>query len=71
MTVDSDKDTPQSRDFLEMSRLRRTGVLPELGLFLWQNKNWWLLPIVVVLIAVAALAMLGGSGLAPLIYSVF
>ncbi|MGA2496624.1 MAG: DUF5989 family protein [Tepidisphaeraceae bacterium] len=54
-----------------MAREQRRGLLPELGLFLWQNKNWWLLPIVVVLIVVAALAVVGGSGLAPLIYTVF
>ncbi len=71
MAVEIEQTTSDTRDFLEMSRQRRAGLLSELGLFLWQNRNWWLLPIVVVLIAVATLAMLGGSGLAPLIYTVF
>ncbi|MFI5380470.1 MAG: DUF5989 family protein [Tepidisphaerales bacterium] len=71
MMVGKDKNTSGEKDFLEMSRQRRPGLLSEMALFLWQNRNWWLLPIVVVLLALAAIVMLGGPGLAPLIYTVF
>lgn len=39
--------------------------------FLRQNKKWWLLPILLVLLALAALALLTSSPLAPFIYTLF
>ena len=39
--------------------------------FLLHNKKWWLLPIVVVLLLVALLIALGGTGVAPFIYTLF
>lgn len=39
--------------------------------FLRDNKKWWITPIVLVLILLGALVMLGGSGVAPFIYSLF
>jgi hypothetical protein len=49
----------------------RVGLARELWDFLKENKKWWLIPILVALAIVAALAILGGTGLAPLIYTVF
>lgn len=39
--------------------------------FLAHNKKWWLLPIVVVMVAMAALLYLSGTGGAPFIYTLF
>jgi len=39
--------------------------------FMIHNKKWWLTPIILVLVAVGVLAVLGGSGVAPFIYSLF
>jgi hypothetical protein len=39
--------------------------------FVFQNKKWWLTPILVLLVVVGALILLGGSGVAPFIYSLF
>jgi len=39
--------------------------------FLGQNKKWWLLPLVVVLIGLGVLAILGGTAAAPFIYTLF
>jgi hypothetical protein len=50
---------------------RRPGLARELWDFLKENKKWWLIPILVALAIVAALAILGGTGLAPFIYTVF
>jgi hypothetical protein len=49
----------------------RVGLLRELWDFLKHNKKWWLIPILVALALVALLAILGGTGLAPFIYTVF
>jgi hypothetical protein len=35
------------------------------------NKKWWLTPIVFFLILVGAVVMLGGTPLAPFIYTLF
>lgn len=48
-----------------------TGFLAELWGFLRDNKKWWLLPIVVVLLLFGVLVMLSGTGLAPFIYTLF
>lgn len=39
--------------------------------FLLNNKKWWLTPIVVLLVLLGLLIVLGGSGIAPFIYSLF
>lgn len=39
--------------------------------FLLHNKKWWLIPIVVVLLLAGALVLIGGSGIAPFIYTLF
>lgn len=47
------------------------GILREFGSFLIHNKKWWLIPIVVVLGLMAALAALLSSPAAPFIYPLF
>ncbi len=47
------------------------GFLAELWWFLRDNKKWWLLPIVAVLLFFGALVLLTGTGLAPFIYTLF
>jgi hypothetical protein len=39
--------------------------------FLFENKKWWMLPIVLVLAAVAGLMLFAGTGAAPFIYTLF
>lgn len=44
----------------------------ELWAFMKERKKWWLLPLLVVLVAVGTLlAFAQGSALAPFIYTVF
>ena len=56
-----------------LSGLRtRLGILGELFAFLWAAKMWWLIPMVVALIAFALRIVLGSaSGGGPLIYTLF
>ncbi len=48
----------------------RRGILCEFLGFLAHNKKWWLLPIVLVLLAISFLVVLGGTAL-PWIYTLF
>ena len=50
---------------------REPGLLRDLFAFMRQNKKWWLIPVVAVLVVMGALIILGGTGAAPFIYSFF
>ncbi|MCY3022705.1 MAG: DUF5989 family protein [Planctomycetota bacterium] len=43
----------------------------ELWDFLKHNKKWWLTPIIVLLVLLGILIVLGGTGAAPFIYTLF
>ncbi len=49
----------------------RMSIWAEFWLFLKYNKKWWLLPIVLVLLALGAIILLSGSAAAPWIYTIF
>lgn len=50
----------------------KLGIVGELFQFLWQNKRWWLIPVVVVLLVVGlALVFSQSTALGPFIYSLF
>jgi len=50
---------------------RKTGMVSEFLYFLKTSKKWWLLPIVVVLVAFGVLVFLSGTAAAPFIYTLF
>lgn len=60
-----------AKAFEEAARERRGGLVGELWDFLKHNKKWWLGPIVVMLLLVAALVTLSGTAAAPFIYTLF
>ena len=45
--------------------------LGELWGYLKENKKWWLLPIVLILLVFGLLIILSGTALAPFIYTLF
>lgn len=48
------------------------GLLSELWAFMGQRKKFWLLPVIIIMVAVGALLVFAqGSALAPFIYTVF
>jgi hypothetical protein len=47
------------------------GLIAELWGFLKENRKWWMLPILILLLVLGLLILLGGTGLAPLIYTLF
>jgi hypothetical protein len=47
----------------------RFGIAGELFAFLWSQKLWWMIPLVAVLLLIAALvALASASAIAPFIY---
>ena len=50
----------------------RLGIIGELFRFLWARRLWWLLPMMIVLVAIVALLVFAqGSAVAPFIYTLF
>lgn len=48
-----------------------TGLFSEFWYFLTQNKKWWLLPMLVVLLGFGVLMLLSSTAAAPFIYAIF
>jgi membrane glycosyltransferase len=52
--------------------VRRMGVVGELLNFLWRERLWWMIPILIALILVALLVVLGSNpAVAPFVYVLF
>lgn len=49
----------------------RPSLIREFIDFMAANKKWWLLPLVLVLLAFAGLIFLSGTAVAPFIYTLF
>ncbi len=64
-------DQPSERDFLQQAGRPRASLAGELLAFLRGNKKWWLAPILISLLLLGLLVLLGGSGAAPFIYTLF
>jgi len=47
------------------------GLLRELWDFLKNNKKWWLLPVLLVFLALSLLILISSTGVAPFIYTLF
>ena len=60
-----------SQDLRELSEARSGGVLVELWRFMSHTKKWWLTPILLMLLLLGVLIVIGGSGAAPFIYTLF
>ena len=63
-----DKET---NEFAKAAERPRTGIVRELISFLGNNKKWWLAPILILFVIFGVLVLLGGTGAAPFIYTLF
>ena len=64
-------DNLRKDEFLRASENKDSNIVMEFIGFMRENKKWWLAPIVAVLLLLGLLVVLGGSGVAPFIYSLF
>jgi hypothetical protein len=67
----NDRPASQASQFAKQAEAKPGGILSDLWHFLRYNKKWWLTPIVLVLFLFGMLVVLGGSGAAPFIYTLF
>ena len=58
-------------EFARQAQAKETGLIRDLLDFLRQTRKWWLAPAILLLLFVGALVILGGSVVAPFIYTLF
>jgi hypothetical protein len=64
-------ENPTSKDFEQAAGQAPANLVREIWLFLCHNKKWWLMPILALFAIFGALLLLGGTGAAPFIYTLF
>ena len=64
------KDDAQSGS-TDLDEFEEQSLVAEFVTFLGENKKWWLLPIVISIALLGALAFLSSTGAAPFIYTLF
>lgn len=57
--------------FESQSAGQSDSLVAEFWEFLGQNKKWWMLPILIVLLLLGMLIFLSGTAAAPFIYTLF
>lgn len=57
--------------FTDVKPSREKGVVAEFLSLLGENKKYWMLPIILLLLAFGVLVILSGSSAAPFIYTLF
>jgi hypothetical protein len=62
---------PEADAFAREAEERRAGLVGEFWDFIRHYKKWWLVPIVVLLLLAGVIAVLGGTAVAPFIYTLF
>ncbi len=67
---DNESSTNES-EFEQLADEQQLSLVGEFVLFIKENKAWWMIPILLVLLAVTALVALSSTGAAPFIYTLF
>ncbi len=63
-------DEPR-KAFEEAGQQEQSSLLSELWQMVKENKKYWLIPLIVGLLIFGVLIMLGGTAVAPFIYTLF
>ena len=65
------KSKLRKNDFEKAGQEKPESLLREFLQFVIENKKWWMIPILVMLLGLGLLSMLSSTGAAPFIYSIF
>ncbi len=62
---------PKRQTFRDAGESQETSLLREIAQMLGQNKKYWMIPLIVVLLVFGLLIARGGTAAAPFIYQLF
>ncbi|RIK65135.1 MAG: hypothetical protein DCC65_13225 [Planctomycetota bacterium] len=71
MKPDDKKSSAQANEFMREGQAARTSFLSDFVHLIKENRKWWMLPLVLMLVAFGALMILASTGAAPFIYTLF
>ena len=71
MPHDETESRKKKTEFESLGEEKPLNLAYEFAYFLAENKKWWLAPIILVLAGVGLLVLLGSTGAAPFIYTLF
>lgn len=71
MSDKQDDESQSDEEFLQAAQEEERGLVAEFVMFMAENKMWWLTPILVVFGLLGVLLVLGATGVAPFIYTLF
>lgn len=60
-----------AKELRELSEARSGGVVAQIWGFVRESGKWWLTPIILMMLLLGLLFVIGGSGAAPFIYTIF
>lgn len=69
--AESQQQHHDDKSFLDAAQEQDRGIVAEFVAFMGENKMWWMSPILIVLGLVGVLLILGATGIAPFVYSLF
>ena len=61
----------EQNEFEQAGNEKPLSLVQEFGIFITENKKWWLIPILLVFGLIGLLVTLGATGAAPFIYALF
>lgn len=64
-------DQKRTNEFEQANQQEQAGIVKEFIAFLRENKKFWMIPLLLALLAIGALVILGGTAAAPFIYTLF
>ena len=70
-TTDSPDQEDTSAEFEQAGQEEQLSIVGEFWLFITENKKWWLIPVLLVFLFIGVLVVLGSTGAAPFIYTLF
>jgi hypothetical protein len=65
------KQSESSKEFSRLAGKQAPGILRQAWQLIAQERKWYLLPLLLAFLLVGGFVMLGGSGVAPLLYALF
>jgi len=61
----------EQNDFERIGEEKQLSLVEEFVSFIWENKAWWMIPILLVFGLIGILVLLSSTGAAPFIYTLF